>query len=57
MTIQEIQCLIHRNFSKKKMTEKIRGKEIIKDSKKYNHDRKTPEGVNGTEPWFFGEDR
>ena len=34
MTIQEIQCLIHRNFSKKKMTEKIRGKEIIKDKKR-----------------------
>ena len=34
MTIQEIQCLIHRNLSKKKMTEKIRGKEIIKDKKR-----------------------
>ena len=34
VTIQEIQCLIHRNFSKKKMTEKIRGKEIIKDKKR-----------------------
>lgn len=34
VTIQEIQCLIHRNVSKKKVTEKIRRKEIIKDKKR-----------------------